>query len=67
MLVRIHGEDPALGGEPTTDGGGSNPGSSRNPGGILLGQVPGGAELARYYLSDNYQDLLSAIRDTSRL
>lgn len=67
MLVRIHGEDPALGGEPTADGGGSPPGSSRNPGGILLGQVPGGAELARYYLSDNYQDLLSAIRDTSRL
>jgi len=36
-------------------------------GGILLGQVAGGAELARYYLSDSYQDLTSALRDTSRL
>ena len=66
VLLRIHGEDPALGGEPTPDAPVIG-GSGRGQGGILLGQVPGGAELARYYLSDNYQDLLSAIRDTSRL
>jgi hypothetical protein len=36
-------------------------------GGILLGQVSGGAELARYYLSDSYHELVSALRDTSRL
>lgn len=67
MLVRIHGEDPALSGEASPEGPVAGSGNSRSPGGILLGQVPGGAELARYYLSDNYQDLLSAIRDTSRL
>jgi hypothetical protein len=36
-------------------------------GGILLGQVSGGAELARYYLSDSYHDLVGSLRDTSRL
>lgn len=36
-------------------------------GGILLGQVSGGAELARYYLSDSFHELVAALRDTSRL
>jgi hypothetical protein len=36
-------------------------------GGILLGQVAGGAELARYYLSDSYNELAATLRDTTRL
>lgn len=43
------------------------PGREKIEAGLLLGQVPGGADLARYYLSDKYHELLSAIRDTSRL
>jgi hypothetical protein len=35
--------------------------------GILLGQVFGGAELARYYLSDSYNEIMAALADTSRL
>ena len=35
--------------------------------GILLGQVFGGTELARYYLSDSYHEITIALADTSRL
>jgi len=35
--------------------------------GILLGQVFGGTELARYYLSDSYHEITIALSDTSRL
>lgn len=65
VLVRLHGLSQL---------GSDDPGASQGPqnvdaqeGGILLGQVPGGSDLARYYLSDKYHELLSAIRDTSRL
>jgi hypothetical protein len=53
MMARAQGEELAV-----VEGHG---------GGILLGQVSGGAELARYYLSDSYHDLVSSLRDTSRL
>ncbi len=35
--------------------------------GILLGQVFGGTELARYYLSDSYHEITITLADTSRL
>lgn len=53
MMARAQGEELAL-----VEGHG---------GGALLGQVLGGAELVRYYLSDSYHELVSALRDTSRL
>ncbi len=53
MIARLQGEELAV-----VEGHG---------GGILLGQVAGGAELARYYLSDNYHAVVSTLRDTSRL
>ncbi len=65
ILVRLNGLSQLNGDETDATRGAQTAGQL--DGGILLGQVPGGAELARYYLSDKYHELLSAIRDTSRL
>ena len=65
ILMRLHGLKPRPSDEPGTSRSQQSPDGL--DGGILLGQVPGGTELARYYVSDRYHELLSAIRDTSRL
>jgi len=61
MMAAAQGEELAV---VTGQPGQKGPGDGA---GILLGQVSGGAELARYYLCDSYHELVAALRDTSRL
>jgi tetratricopeptide (TPR) repeat protein len=53
MLARLQGEELAF--------------LDRDRDAVLLGQVVGGAELIRYFLSDSYHDLREALREGSRL
>ena len=81
MMARAQGQDLHSGGAGANETSGPVPRSSgRYPilidvatdsaepnSGILLGQVFGGAELARYYLSDSYDEITTVLADTSRL
>mgnify|MGYP000858266920 CR=1 FL=1 len=71
MLARRESEDlAAQGGFVSLSGGpsgmGGNSGAFRANSGVLIAQVPGGSELCLYYLSDEYHELSSGLRDSQR-